>query len=138
MLMKLGSERFEAQLRRDLAPRSCEYLIGMLPYHGNVIHARWSGEAVWAQLSHMVPRGTTVPRESSKANPCPGEILLFIGEESEPELLIPYGACRFASVAGALEGNPVLVIEDRLDRIREIGRDVLLRGAMPFHVEAGS
>jgi len=135
LVVTFGVERFLARLQRNRAPRSCELLTALLPYSGNVIHARWSGEALWSPLAKVWPANLALPLENSSALPRPGEVLLYAGERSEPELLIPYGTSRFASKAGPLEGNPVLVIEDRLDCLCELGRDVLWRGAMPFSIE---
>ncbi len=90
---------------------------------------------MWSPLAGSVPAGFTLPPENPRGDPKPGEILLFAGAESEPELLLPYGASRFASVAGPLRGNPVLVIQDRLEALASIGREVLWRGAMTFSIE---
>lgn len=133
--VNIGAERFAARLRRDLAPCSCECLLGLLPYSGQVIHARWSGEALWSPLAAALPAGLVLPRENAKGHPVPGEILLYAGERSEPELLVVYGSSRFACEAGALEGNPVLIIHDRLERIAEVGRRVLWNGALPLRIE---
>ena len=54
---------------------------------------------------------------------------MFAGEQSEPELLIAYGACRFACKSGALAGNPVLTIDDGLAQLAALGLRVLWRGA---------
>lgn len=135
LIVTFGVEQFSARLQRDRAPRSCELLLALLPYSGNVIHARWSGEALWSPLAKVWAPNLILPLENSSTLPRPGEILLYAGERSEPELLIPYGTSRFASKAGPLEGNPVLMIEDRLERIAELGRDALWRGAMSFSIE---
>jgi hypothetical protein len=133
--IRIGDETFAARLQTDLAPRSCEYLLSLLPYQGSVIHARWSGEAMWCPLGEVVPGDLVLPQESPSRNPEPGEILLFIDEKSEPELLFPYGKSRFASVAGALEGNPVLLITERLDALSKLGHEALWHGAMPLRIE---
>jgi len=133
--VKIGTESFAARLRRDLSPRSCECLLALLPYSGNVIHARWSGEALWAPLAPVFPAGLRLPPEHPMGRPGPGEILLYAGDLSEPELLIPYGTSRFACKAGALEGNPVLTIEDRIERLAELGREAMWRGAKDLHIE---
>jgi hypothetical protein len=135
LILKIGTEGFTARLRRDLAPRSCEYLLGLLPYGAQVIHARWSGEALWAPLAAVVPPDLMLPWESATADPVPGQVLLYAGECSVPELYIPYGVNRFACKHGPLEGNPVLTIEDRLDRLAELGPEVLWQGARGLHME---
>lgn len=106
-----------------------------MPYTGEVIHARWSGEAIWSPLSSVWPQGSVLPLESPTFAPSPGEILLFAGEQSEPELLIAYGPTRFACQAGPLTGNLVLTIDDRLPRLAELGREILWRGALRMRIE---
>jgi hypothetical protein len=76
-----------------------------------------------------------LPPENATSYPSPGQVLLFGGELSEPELLIAYGPSRFASKAGSLAGNPVLIIEDRLARLAALGRQVLRRGAVNLRIE---
>lgn len=135
LVVRIGGERFPARLRRDLAPHSCDCIMGLLPYAGKVIHARWSGEAVWAPLEPTVPSNLLLPPENPRDRPAPGEILFYAGGQSEPELLIVYGASRFACKAGTLQGNPVLTIEDGLGRLAEIGREVLWGGAKKLSIE---
>lgn len=127
--LSIGREIFAAQLRRDLAPVSCAHLERLLPYYGKIIHARWSGEALWSPLAPVWPAGRVVPPENSTSSPAPGQILLFAGETSESELLFAYGVVRFACSAGPIAGNPVLTIEDRRAALAELGHDVLWCGA---------
>jgi hypothetical protein len=133
--MTLGGEVFQARFQCDLAPRSCELLARLLPYHGELVHAQWSGQSCWSPLGSCWPSGVRLPPENASAYPSPGEVLLFGGDLSEPELLIAYGPSRFASKAGPLAGNPVLTIEDRLARLAELGRRILWRGAVDLHIE---
>lgn len=133
--VEIGAARFSARLRRDLAPHSCERLMTMLPYHGTAIHARWSGEALWSPLGNAWAAGQHIPRENATCEPKAGEVLLYAGELSEPELLIPYGTARFASKAGSLDGNPVLTIDEPLSALAEIGRHVLWKGGVDFRIK---
>jgi Protein of unknown function (DUF3830) len=133
--LTIGGEIFHARLRYDLAPRSCDRLVSLLPYHGSLIHAQWSGQSCWSPLGSAWPVGERLAPENPIAYPSRGEVLLYGGELSEPELLIPYGPSRFASVAGPLAGNPVLLIEDRLPRLGELGRQILWRGAVDLILE---
>jgi len=133
--LTIGTTVFRARLRPDLAPRSCAHLTQLLPYRGKLIHARWSGESCWAPLAAVWPSGSILPPESATGDPAPGQILLFAGELSEPELLIPYGTTRFASVAGPLAGNPVLTVDDRLSDLAALGREILWHGALDLRLE---
>lgn len=101
-----------------------------MPYRGELIHARWSGEALWSPLAAVWPSGLLLPPESATGSPSPGQLLLFAGEGSEPEILIACGSCHFASGKGPLAGNPVLTIDDNLARLAELGRRILWHGAM--------
>jgi Protein of unknown function (DUF3830) len=135
MQVVIGMEIFQARLRRDLAPHSCARLQELLPYRGTIIHARWSGEACWSSLAAVWPFGSILPPEHATEHPEPGQVLLFAGALSEPELLIAYGPSRFASEAGPLAGNPVVTIEDRIGRLAELGRAILWHGAMEFRID---
>jgi hypothetical protein len=133
--MTVGEEIFHARLRYDLAPRSCDRLVSLLPYHGSLIHAQWSGQSYWSPFGSAWPSGERLAPENAIAYPSRGEVLLYGGELSEPELLIAYDPSRFASMAGPLAGNPVLLIEDRLERLGELGRQILWRGAVDLIFE---
>lgn len=134
--IRIGTEHFTARLRHDLAPRSCEQLTALLPYSGNVIHARWSGEALWSPLAEALPLNTRLPVENANSTPVAGDILLYTGSVSEPELLIVYGTSRFACNAGSISGNPVLKITDGLERLAQLGRKILWHGAKGIYVES--
>jgi Protein of unknown function (DUF3830) len=133
--ISIGGRLFAARLQRNLAPLSCRRLTQMLPLCGQAIHARWSGEAIWLPLGTNWPAGSILEPESATGRPEPGEVLLFAGPSSEPELLIAYGATRFACKAGPLEGNRVLLIQDDLSQLAECGREILQRGAMELRID---
>jgi len=107
----------------------------LLPYAGQLLHARWSGEALWSRLCAVWLPELRLPKECPTSVPEPGDVLLYAGEQSEPELLIPYGACRFACKEGQLEGNLVLSIDDGLARLMDVGHTVLRHGAIPIRIE---
>lgn len=134
--LSIGTETFSAQLRCDMAPVSCTQLEHLLPYRGKIIHARWSGEALWSPLAAVWPSGLILPPESSTDRPAPGQVLLYAGTASEPELLFAYGTSRFAGNAGPLAGNPVLTIREPPAKLAELGREVLWRGAMDLCIES--
>lgn len=133
--ISIGGQLFTARLQWDLAPQSCKRLTAMLPFRGEVIHARWSGEAIWSPLSRVWPNASTLEREHATGHPEPGQVLLFAGWQSEPELLIAYGTTHFACKAGPLEGNPVLLIQEGLPQLEERGREILMRGAIELRID---
>jgi hypothetical protein len=56
----MGGEILPARHQYDLAPQSSACL-AELPYHGELIHARWSGEASWSPLAAVGPRDQCFP-----------------------------------------------------------------------------
>ena len=127
-----GPFTFLARLERASAPRSCERLEAMLPYSERIIHVRWSGEACW------IPLGTLdlgVGYENATSYPAPGQILLHPGGVSETEILLAYGAVRFASKVGQLAGNHFLTVIEGLEQLRPLGEMTLWQGAQPILFE---
>ena len=127
--VSIGSSIFPASVEAATASASCRALMQLLPYNGTVLHARWSGEAIWSPLQTTWPAESLLPEENAVAEPRPGQLLLYAGQDSEPEILIPYGETRFASRFGGLRGNPVLTIVERLDELARVGRSILENGA---------
>ena len=121
-----GPYIFTAHMEEADAPATCAAFRKLLPYRQKLIHARWSGEACWIPLGAL---DLELGPESATSTPAPGQVLLYPGGVSETEILIAYGPARFASVHGVLAGNPVLSIENGLDRLAALGREVLWGGA---------
>jgi hypothetical protein len=113
----------------DSAPRTCEAFRRLLPMNADLLHVRWSGQAVWLPMGEM---SLPIPPENATSYPAPGEVLLYPGGISETEILIPYGGTRFASKAGQLAGNHFLTIVSGAEHLKEIGRLALWHGAQPI------
>lgn len=122
----IGDEQFEARFQDELAPNTCARFRALLPWSQRIIHARWSGEACWIPLGDF---DLGLKYENATSHPRPGEFIFYPGGTSETEILLAYGGVSFACKAGQLAGNPFLVITERLDRLAEIGREVLWSGA---------
>ena len=124
-----GPFSFLARFERDAAPQTCARFVAMLPYREHLIHVRWSGEACW------IPLGTLdlgLGYENPTSYPAPGQVLLYPGGVSETEILLAYGAVRFASKAGQLAGNHFLTIVEGIDQLRPLGELTLRHGAQPI------
>jgi hypothetical protein len=122
----LGGESFRARFQDELAPQTCARFRNMLPWSERLIHARWSGEGCWVPLGDL---NLGVGYENATSHPRPGELLFYPGGKSETEILLAYGGVSFASKAGKLAGNPFLIVTERLERLAEIGREILWGGA---------
>jgi hypothetical protein len=126
---------FTAQLLTDRAPNTCAAFTALLPYRQQLIHARWSGEACWIPLGDYQ---LGVGYENHTSHPSRGDLLWYPGGISETELLFAYGSSRFASKVGQLAGNHFLEIIDGKERLEEMGRYVLYRGAQDIAFEAAT
>jgi hypothetical protein len=131
IVVSIGDARFGGRIEHDATPVAASLIERLLPLERRVIHARWSGEAIWVPLGGIA----SVKPERATAYPRPGQVLLYAGEKSEPELLIPYGACAFACTAGALAGSPVITLDASETELRPLGERVLWNGALPFRIE---
>jgi len=121
-----GPYSFLARLETAAAPRTCAVFRGLLPYRQRIIHVRWSGEACWIPLGELE---FGIGYENATSYPAPGQILLHPGSVSETEILLGYGAVRFASKVGQLAGNHFLSIEQGLADLPALGKLVLWQGA---------
>lgn len=131
VLITLGAHRFAARFESAAAPETCAAFRRLLPFTSQVIHVRWSGEAVWAPLGDL---SIGLTPENATTYPHPGEVLWYPGGVSETELLIAYGRTHFASKAGSLAGNHFLTMTDGLDQLPEMGTHVLWHGALPLTI----
>ena len=117
---------FAADFEREEAPHTVSRFETLLPYRSRLIQARWSGEACWIPLGDL---DLGVGYENATSYPKPGEVLFHPGGVSETEILLPYGAVRFASKVGQLAGNHFLTIRGGREKLAELGRIVLWQGA---------
>ena len=124
--------KFIARLEEQSAPLTCAAFRELLPYRQKLVHARWSGEACWIPLGDF---NLNVPFENQTSHPAPGQILFYPGGYSETEILVPYGACCFASKLGQLAGNHFVTIVDGSENLRQVGERVLWNGAQEIVFE---
>jgi hypothetical protein len=134
LTIRVGDLAFEAEWQ-DAAPRTREALSAWLPIRSKLIHCKWSGESTW------IPFGETRPDvgyENHTSHPAPGDLLIYVGDISECEILFPYGACSFSSRVGQLAGNHFATVTTGIEQLAEMGRRVLWDGAQEIEIsEAG-
>lgn len=123
---------FDARLETEKAPLTCAVFAERLPFDGQVVHVRWSGEAVWIPLGEL---DFGVGYENHTTYPAPGQILLYPGGISETEILLAYGGVNFASKMGQLAGNHFITLTSGLDNLPELGRRTLWGGAQDIRFE---
>jgi len=131
--LEIGGIEFKAKLLEE-APRTCEAILAALPIEGEVIQARWSGEAAWLPMDQW---GIDVPLENHTSHPSRGDLLYYPGGVSEREMLITYGSALFSSRVGQLQGNHFATIVEGSDMLAEMGRRVLWEGAQRILIERG-
>lgn len=121
-----GDFVFDAVLEEGKAPQTCAAFRKVMPFSGQIVHVRWSGEGLW------MPLGDTdfgVGYENHTSFPAPGQIILYPGGISETEILLAYGGVCFASKVGQLAGNHFITLTGNLDKLMELGNSVLWNGA---------
>jgi len=127
-----GPFTFDARLETGAAPKTCAAFSKHLPFKSQVVHVRWSGEGVWIPLGDL---DLGVSYENHTSYPAPGQIILYPGGISETEILLAYGAVRFASKMGQLAGNHFITITSPLDDLPKLGKMVLWEGAQAIRIE---
>lgn len=115
------------------APKTVEAFLALLPYRQRLIHVKWSGVATWIPLAEFQ---LGVGFENHTSHPSVGDILFYPGGYSETEILLPFGACSFASKMGPLAGNHFLTIVEGRDQLTALGRQVLWEGAQDIEFSA--
>lgn len=127
-----GPFAFDARLEVEKAPKTAAAFLKQMPFEGQIVHVRWSGEGVWIPLGdHKFGVGY----ENHTSHPAPGHILLYPGDISETEILLAYGGVHFASKMGQLAGNHFITVTSNLDKLPELGRLVLWEGAKTIRFE---
>ncbi len=124
---------FPARFETAAAPKTVAAFQARMPFEGQIVHVRWSGEGVW------VPLGDTdfgVGYENHTSHPAPGHVLLYPGGISETEVLLAYGGVDFSSKMGQLAGNHFITLTGGLENLPELGRRTLWEGAQPIRFEA--
>lgn len=127
-----GPFTFDAVLETEKAPETCKAFLARMPFAGQIVHVRWSGEGVWIPLGDL---SFGVGYENHTSHPAPGHILLYPGGISETEILLAYGGVDFSSKMGQLAGNHFITLTSNLDKLPELGRKVLWEGAQDIRFE---
>lgn len=133
LIVRVGDFTFDARFEDRLAPKTCAAFRAAMPFESQAVHVRWSGEAVWLPLGDL---DFGVGYENHTSYPAPGQIILYPGGISETEILLAYGGVHFASKMGQLAGNHFITLTSGLDRLPELGKTVLYKGAQKVRFEA--
>ncbi|HEY2377323.1 MAG TPA: DUF3830 family protein [Gemmatimonadaceae bacterium] len=135
IVISVGDDlQFIACTEDEHCPRTCDMFVNALPFTARLIQARWSGEAAWVPLRGSALDGAVTWFENPTSHPAPGQLLLYPGGLSEPELLVPYGPTTFASKVGQLAGSHFLTIIRGQEQLSALGRRVLWEGAQEIRM----
>src|SRR6476661_452799 len=133
LIVTAGPFSFEGKLEMEAAPKTCAAFLRQMPFVSKIVHVRWSGEGVWMPLGDL---DFGVGYENHTSYPAPGQVILYPGGISETEILLAYGGVHFASKMGQLAGNHFITLTSGLDRLPELGKTVLYKGAQKVRFEA--
>tara|TARA_E500000178_G_C16846550_1_gene673115 strand:- start:98 stop:511 length:414 start_codon:yes stop_codon:yes gene_type:complete len=131
LLISIGKYKFEADFEDNKAPVTCSKFRKLMPYSTKVIHVRWSGEGVWVPLGE---NHFDLPFENNTSYPSAGQIILYPGGISEAEILISYGNVSFSSRVGQLAGNHFISINEGVEQLNAMGKDILWNGAQDVKI----
>lgn len=123
---------FDAVLETEKAPQTCKAFVERLPFEGQIVHVRWSGEGVWIPLGDY---NFGVGYENHTSHPAPGHIILYPGGISETEILLAYGGVDFSSKMGQLAGNHFITVTSNLENLPFLGNKTLWEGAQHIRFE---
>jgi hypothetical protein len=117
------------------APATAAAIRSLLPLTGQLIHPRWSREAIWLPMGegHL-----NLSPENATRHPLPGELIVDPGEASGAEMLLASGSCAFGSKAGPLHRNHVLTLQYVGDALRELGQRAMWKGALDVQFDTCS
>ncbi len=132
LVITAGPYRFDARLETELAPKTCAAFAKALPFQSQVVHVRWSGEAIWIPLGD---RDFGIGLENHTSFPAPGQIIIYPGGISETEILLAYGGVHFASKVGQLAGNHFITLTSGLENLPALGTLTLWKGAQDIRIE---
>jgi len=127
-----GPFTLDARLETELAPKTSAAFLKRLPFEGQIVHVRWSGEGVWIPLGDY---DFGVTYENHTSHPAPGQFILYPGGISETEILLAYGGVDFSSKVGQLAGNHFITVTSGLEHLSELGKMCLWKGAQPIRFE---
>jgi len=130
--IRIGDLEFSARWELTAAPRTCHLFRQLLPLRKKMIHCSWSGEGVWVPLGSWDAAWCA---ENQTSRPEPGQLLLYASGPSEPELLVPCGACIFNSRFGVLTGNHFLSIVDGNEKLLDLHHLLLWKGAQDCFID---
>lgn len=129
LVVEAGPFTFDARFEEAAAPKTCAAFRAAMPFQGQIVHVRWSGEGVWIPLGD---RDFGVAYENHTSHPAPGQIILYPGGISETEILLAYGGVDFSSKMGQLAGNHFITLTSGHENLMKLGNLVLWEGAKPI------
>ena len=121
-----GPYSIDARLETEAAPKTCAAFESAMPFLGQLVHVRWSGEGVWIPLGD---RDFGVGYENHTSHPAPGQIILYPSGISETEILLAYGGVDFSSKMGQLAGNHFITLTSGHENLMKLGNLILWEGA---------
>lgn len=120
-----------ATLLEDVAPKTCQAVWDVLPFSGQVLHAKWCGNEIWTRM----PRLRAYEPENATIFPKPGDIFVFRVGPDMYDLAIFYGTSWCFGPSGFFPGNRFATISENLDEFARGCDKVLREGSKKIVIE---
>ncbi len=104
-----------------------------MPFESQMVHVRWSGEGVWLPLGDL-DFGVGYENHTQLSGARPDHPVSRRHQRDRDPAA--YGGVHFASKMGQLAGNHFITLTSGLDRLPELGKTVLWKGAQKVRFEA--
>jgi hypothetical protein len=128
--IQIGDAKFSAALMTDKAPKTCEALTKILPIETEILHTRYSDEAMWVGLDNA-PK---IDFENHTSYASKGDLLFYAGTLHRSGILLAYGASVFSTKVGVLPGNHFASVMEGVDKLPETGMKLLREGAKTIRI----
>ena len=128
--VKIGDSVFEATFLEKLAPVTCATILKHLPYEGEGLPVRWSGEAIYVNWN----MGEKLAKENETIYGSAGDIAWQVVDNDE--FFVANGPAQYRWKSGPLLSNLFARITDNLEELDRVCNEIRQKGAKKVSLKA--